>query len=81
MKRYSNNGQTRKSGGYAVSTDGAQYFVKPDYPNNKILDTNTSELTGRPSGEGDFGVMIKDDYYYMIFSNVEDDSMSHYGFL
>lgn len=52
-----------------------QSFQKPSYPSNKIIDTNTTSLIGQPSGEGDFGVSVKDGYYYMFFSNVEDNSI------
>ena len=39
------------------------------------MDTSTAEIPGTPSGEGDYGVMVKDGYYYMFFSNVEDGSI------
>ena len=71
-QRYSNNGQTRKSGGYSVSTDGGKSFTKPNYPNNKIVDTATAILIGRPSGEGDLSMVVRGNYYYLFFQNVED---------
>jgi len=72
---YNANGQTRKSAGYAESFDGGLTFSKPNYPNNKIVDTSTAELPGEPSGEGDYGVVRKDGYYYMYFSDVENGSL------
>lgn len=69
---YANNGQTRKSAGYAVSMDGGKSFTKPSYPNNKVLDTSTPIIVGKPTGEGDVGVVMKNGYYYMFFGNVED---------
>jgi len=68
---YINNGQTRKSCAYSVSTDGGSTFMKPNYPNNRLIDTNTPFLIGLPSGEGDFSVVQKGKYYYLFFSNVE----------
>jgi hypothetical protein len=65
-------GQTRKSGGYAVSSDGGRTFTKPDYPLNKLVDTSTPIIPGIPTGEGDFSIILRGDYYYMFFANVED---------
>jgi len=72
---YDNNGQTRKSGAYCESTDGGITFDKVNYPNNQILETDTPILIGQATGEGDFGVVVKDGYYYMFFSNVDDNSL------
>jgi hypothetical protein len=69
---YNNNGMTRKSAGYSLSTDGGKTFTKPGYPNNRVVDTNTPILVGLPSGEGDISVIVKGDYYYCFFQNVED---------
>jgi len=69
---YSLNGQTRKSGGYAVSTDGGKTFSKPNYPNNKLCDTKSPIISGIPSGEGDISVIVRDGYYYLFFNDVED---------
>jgi len=68
---YNNNGQTRKSCGYSVSQDGGNTFTKPNYPYNRVVDTATSIATGLPSGEGDFGVVLRDNWYYLFFANVE----------
>eukprot|EP00026_Physarum_polycephalum_P001023 Phypoly_transcript_01024.p1 GENE.Phypoly_transcript_01024~~Phypoly_transcript_01024.p1 ORF type:complete len:1186 (+),score=199.02 Phypoly_transcript_01024:87-3560(+) len=73
---YANNGQTRKSAGYSVSTNGGKTFSKPNYPNNKILDSSSPILVGLPSGEGDISMVLKGNYYYMFFQNVED---YHFG--
>lgn len=69
---YTNNGQTRKSAGYSISSNGGRLFTKPNYPNNKILDTFTTITTGHPSGAGDLSVLAKDGYYYMFYQNVEN---------
>lgn len=75
--RYNSNGQTRKSGGYAVSTNGGQSFSKPNYPQNKIVDTSSPILLGIPSGEGDISVILRGQYYYMFFQNVEQYCISY----
>lgn len=72
---YSNNGQTRKSGGYSVSNNGGITFTKPSYPNNKLIDTSTPVIIGEPTGEGDYGVIVRGGYYYLYFSDVEDYSI------
>jgi hypothetical protein len=72
---YNNNGMTRKSAGYSTSTDGGKSFTKPGYPNNRVVDTDTPILLGLPSGEGDISVLVKGDYYYCFFQNVEDYHM------
>lgn len=68
---YNNNGQTRKAGGYSVSSDGGKTFTKPNYPYNKVVDSDSPILPGLPSGEGDFGVVLRDNYFYLFFANVE----------
>jgi len=67
---YANNGQTRKSCGYSESADGLM-FTKPNYPNNKIIDTASPTKTGMPTGQGDFGLVVDDFYFYITFNNVE----------
>lgn len=56
--------------------------MKPNYPGNKLVDTNAPMLKSVPTGEGDFGVTLYGDYYYMLFSNVEQNRihsiMQHY---
>eukprot|EP00026_Physarum_polycephalum_P001876 Phypoly_transcript_01879.p1 GENE.Phypoly_transcript_01879~~Phypoly_transcript_01879.p1 ORF type:complete len:850 (+),score=109.64 Phypoly_transcript_01879:146-2695(+) len=69
---YANNGQTRKSGAYSESMDGGKNFTKPEYPNNRLIDTSTPILPGLPTGEGDFSVVLRDEYFYLFFSNVEE---------
>lgn len=73
QQNYDNNGQTRKSGAYSVSNDGGLNYTKVDYPNNRIVDSPSPILIGRPSGEGDYSVVVKGNYYYLFFSNVDSD--------
>jgi len=68
---YNNNGQTRKSGGYSESSDGGRTFTKPGYPNNRVVDSGSPILIGLPSGEGDFSVVLRGDWFYLFFANVE----------
>jgi hypothetical protein len=77
MQSYANNGQTTKSGGYSMSTDGGLNFTKPNYANNRIIATNTAPIVGLPTGEGDFGVVDHGDYYYLFFENVEQYCILH----
>lgn len=56
-----------------MSNDGGLNYTKVDYPNNRIVDSPSPILIGRPSGEGDYSVVVKGNYYYLFFSNVDSD--------
>lgn len=62
-----------KSIGYAISTDGGQTFTKPSYPNNLVLSAPDAEisatLNAHQTGNGDFSVVRRGDFYYIFFLN------------
>eukprot|EP01112_Ceratiomyxa_fruticulosa_P009360 TRINITY_DN243_c0_g1_i1.p1 TRINITY_DN243_c0_g1~~TRINITY_DN243_c0_g1_i1.p1 ORF type:complete len:1053 (+),score=192.49 TRINITY_DN243_c0_g1_i1:505-3663(+) len=72
---YSNNGQTHKSAAWAQSFDGGKTFTKPNYPNNRIIDSNAQPGIGYSTGEGDIGVVQWRGYYYLYFQSAQDSSL------
>ena len=59
--------QTHKSVAYAESYDGGHTFVKPNYPNNRVLTSPPQYATPDTDDEGDQRGIRIGDYLYMYF--------------
>ncbi len=65
-------GQTHKSVGYVESYDGGQTFVKPNYPNNVVLQGSVPQQPNMNTGAGDQTVVRWKNNLYMYFMDLGD---------